>query len=378
MKKVLMLLVCIILLASFVVASVIAPSPTCKINAEINKVTYQEAYFIEYEDIIVCSNITIPAKYLLNVKITGVSTVINRGPEWSTCEKLYPINSEQTLTIYKSEIESAHTFAIGEFLSGKIHLSSIGVSSTGECESEILGKSQLCECEGGIYLSDYATSHIEEPAEEKEHELNSTEIQKIKQNQNRIKYSYANQTECPDNCTCAGSTIKCWINGQREMTIVAGRSGNVIVQVKGVNASTNVSLYKSEGKLYGVFNGETKRIMTPEQVQEKIRERKQKTWEEHNITLDEEGYYRVQSKKKARLFLLVPVREKVRTQIDAETGEIIKIRNPWWGFLANDIKEEELVGASCGTVSPTGRDECCQNKGYDVWDAEAVECIFNE
>jgi len=35
-----------------------------------------------------------------------------------------------------------------------------------------------------------------------------------------------------------------------------------------------------------------------------------------------------------------------------------------------------LVGASCGTVSPTGRDECCVNKGYDAWDTEALECVF--
>ena len=208
--------------------------------------------------------------------------------------------------------------------------------------------------------------------------LTQAQIQEIKKSQNRVR-AYNGTGECPENCTCTGSTTKCGLKGDRTMTINAGRSGNVIVQVKGVNASTNVTLYKSEEKLYGVFEGnETKRIMTPEQVQEKIRERKQKTWEEHNITLDEEGYYRVQSKKKARLFFLIPVREKVRTQVDAETGEIIKIRNPWWGFLANDIKGEELVGASCGTVNPDNVDECCVNKGYDVWDTEALECIFSE
>lgn len=219
-------------------------------------------------------------------------------------------------------------------------------------------------------------NETEDEEEEENGIRNITQIRKIKQLKNRLQI-HLNATECPDNCTCAGSTIKCWLNGQREMTVIAGNSGNIIVQVKGTNASTNVTLYKSEGKLYGVFEGnETKRIMTPEQVQEKIRERKQKRWEEHNITLDEDGYYRVQSKKKARLFFLIPVREKVRTQIDAETGEIIKIRNPWWGFLANDIKEEPLVGASCGTVTPGLEDECCQNKGYDAWDQEAAECVF--
>ena len=227
-------------------------------------------------------------------------------------------------------------------------------------------------CEDGACIEDEVND------DDKENQSGvQTQIQKIKQIQNRIR-AHNGTGECPNECTCAGSTVKCWLNGQREMTVVAGNSGNVIVQVKGENASTNVTLYKSEGKLYGEFNNETKRIHDPEQIKEKIRQRKQVRWEEHNITLDEDGYYRVQSKKKARLFLLIPVREKVRTQVDAETGEIIKIRNPWWGFLARDMKEEPLVGASCGTVTPGYNDECCQNKGYDVWDTELSECVFSE
>ena len=45
-------------------------------------------------------------------------------------------------------------------------------------------------------------------------------------------------------------------------------------------------------------------------------------------------------RKRARLFLLIPVREKVKAQVDPETGQVIKIRNPWWGFLARDVAEE--------------------------------------
>jgi len=272
----------------------------------------------------------------------------------------------------------------------------IQVNSTVSSSEGVLEVSFYNSNEGGYYENkDITIVSLEEEENESEDDLdlnesededesgnqvitmNAAQIQKIKQIKNRLQI-HLNTTECPQNCTCAGSTIKCGLKGDRTMTVVAGNSGNTIIQVKGVNASTNVELYKLEEKLYGTFNGETKRIMTPEQVQEKIRERKQKTWEEHNITLDEEGYYRVQSKKKARLFLLIPVREKVRTQINAETGEIIKIRNPWWGFLANDIKEQPRVGESCGTVSPTARDECCENKGYDVWDSEENECVFSE
>ena len=62
------------------------------------------------------------------------------------------------------------------------------------------------------------------------------------------------------------------------MTVYAGNSGNVIVQVKNINMSTNVTLYKGEnGKIYGVFkDNETKEIELPDKVMEKLRERNQK------------------------------------------------------------------------------------------------------
>ena len=126
------------------------------------------------------------------------------------------------------------------------------------------------------------------------------------------------------------------------MTVTAGRSGNIIFQVKGVNASTNVTLYKSEGKVYGIFkNNKTRAInFLPDQVKEKIKNKIKARLENQTIELDENGIYQIQGRKKARLFFLFPVREKIRAQIDSETGEIIKIRNPWWGFLARDIVEE--------------------------------------
>ena len=226
-------------------------------------------------------------------------------------------------------------------------------------------------------IDDNSTSTIDEVIPKKTRALNQTQIQHIKQARNKIR-SLNGTGECPNNCTCSGSAVICWLNSQRTMTVYAGNSGNIIIQVKGENASTNVTLYKEDGKLYGDFENGTKRIHDPEQIKEKIRQIKQVRWEEHNITLDEDGYYRVQSKKKARLFFLIPVREKVKTQVDAETGEIIKIRNPWWGFLARDTRGEPLVGESCGTVNPDNVDECCENKGYDMWDAELSECVFSE
>ena len=98
-----------------------------------------------------------------------------------------------------------------------------------------------------------------------------------------------------------------------------------------------------------------------------------------NITLNEDGEYEYEAEKEARLFLFIPVRAVVRAEVDPETGEIISIKHKaWWSFLAKDVQEEEIVGASCGTVTPGDNDECCQNKGYDVWNAETAECEFVE
>jgi len=148
---------------------------------------------------------------------------------------------------------------------------------------------------------------------------------------------------CPDECTCAGSTIKCDFNGSRQMTVITGNSGNVIVQMKNANMSTKVELYKQNGTLWGIFRGnETGEIVMPDQIKERVRERlRQRDCDCENITLDEDGYYQVRAQKKARLFYIFPVREKTQLQLDAENGEIIRVRNPWWGFLAKDDVEVE-------------------------------------
>jgi len=178
--------------------------------------------------------------------------------------------------------------------------------------------------------------------------------QEIIRERNRIKSQYKNQSECPDNCSCSGSTIKCeFENGTRVMTVYAGESGNVIVQVKNINASTNVTLYKSDGKVYGSFrNNETHEIILPDEARERIKEREENregrriNWTYENITLNEEGYYEVLGKKKSRLFWIVPVKEEFRTQVDSETGEIVHIRTVWWGFLARDVRERNETNSA--------------------------------
>jgi len=205
-----------------------------------------------------------------------------------------------------------------------------------------------------------------------------TRVQQAIQSQNRLQIH--NQTgECPNNCSCQGSVIQCQMQNGRQMTIQAGKSGNTIVQTKGQNISTNVELYTEGGIIYGQFKGgKTKAInLMPDQIQEKLQQKiSSQLDEELEIELDENGFYQVQAKKQARFLRMFRVQERIRIKFDPETGEMLQIRNSWWGFLAKDIKAEPIVGASCGTVSPTGRNECCQNKGYDLWDEEKAECVF--
>lgn len=207
--------------------------------------------------------------------------------------------------------------------------------------------------------------------------LTQEQVRNIIQERNKIRFEERTGQECPENCICTGVVVKCPLeNGGREMTVYAGESGNVIVQVKGINMSTNVTLYKANNTFYGVFrDNETKAInYMPDKVREKIREKLRANLENETIELDEDGTYQMRAEKKSKLFGLFRVRERVTAQIDAETGEIIRTRGPWWGFLATD-EPSEIVGEFCGTVSPTGRNECCQRKGFTGWDNESLECV---
>ena len=154
---------------------------------------------------------------------------------------------------------------------------------------------------------------------------------------------YNKTHDCPENCICTGSTIKCTFeNGTRVMTIYAGKSGNVIVQIQDANMSTNVTLYKDEeGKVYGIFEGnKTHEIMMPNEAKEKLQNHTRARLYNESMNLTEDGYYQIDGKKKSRLFFIIPVKEHVEAEVNAETGEAVKIRNPWWGFLARDVKDK--------------------------------------
>ncbi len=60
-----------------------------------------------------------------------------------------------------------------------------------------------------------------------------------------------------------------------------------------------------------------------------------------NVTLKEignnKGVYELTAEKEGKMLGLFKVKGKVSAQVDAETGEIIKIHKPWWAFLISGI-----------------------------------------
>jgi len=49
--------------------------------------------------------------------------------------------------------------------------------------------------------------------------------------------------------------------------------------------------------------------------------------------------YELTTQRSARLFGLFRTRMEVRAQVDSETGEIVRVRKPWWAFLASEPQE---------------------------------------
>lgn len=103
---------------------------------------------------------------------------------------------------------------------------------------------------------------------------------------------------------------------------------------------------KLQAKMSNGVNAEIK--IMPDQANEKALERLQlKSCDDCIIELKEVGKgnetkmaYEIKTEKEARMFGIFKTRMNVEAQIDAETGEVIKSRKPWWAFLASEPAEE--------------------------------------
>ena len=60
---------------------------------------------------------------------------------------------------------------------------------------------------------------------------------------------------------------------------------------------------------------------------------------EHEVKKEKKLFYEVKMERKSKLFGFIKAQQKVRVDIDAETGTVIKTHIPWWAFLAREEKE---------------------------------------
>lgn len=51
--------------------------------------------------------------------------------------------------------------------------------------------------------------------------------------------------------------------------------------------------------------------------------------------------YEVQAQRHTKLLWMFRKKMEVKAEIDAETGELIRVKKPWWAFLASETVEEE-------------------------------------
>ncbi|MFH1431104.1 MAG: hypothetical protein ABIG37_01385 [Nanoarchaeota archaeon] len=50
--------------------------------------------------------------------------------------------------------------------------------------------------------------------------------------------------------------------------------------------------------------------------------------------------YELKTQRQAKFLGLFRARMQVQAQVDAETGEIVRVKKPWWAFLASEPEEE--------------------------------------
>jgi hypothetical protein len=141
----------------------------------------------------------------------------------------------------------------------------------------------------------------------------------------------------------------------KQMQIQTGAGNEVRLQVGNVEAKSNMQIGSEHDPVQNktmlktqLSNGKNAEIkVMPNTASEKAIERLQlKVCNSENnctIELKEVGSgeqvkvaYEVQAQKEARVLGLFKAKMQVQAQVDAETGEVIKTKKPWWAFLASE------------------------------------------
>lgn len=166
-----------------------------------------------------------------------------------------------------------------------------------------------------------------------------------------VPWQKRNESECPQNCSCHGAVVSCPTENGKIMTIEAGRSGNIItiiVNKTEVNTTLEVEQEVDNNKTkikVKLSNGRKAEIkVMPDTASERAIERLGQlnftiVLKEIPVGNNKTVAYELQAERHMRILGLFRIKAQVKAQIDAETGEIISIKKPWWAFLAYEPEE---------------------------------------
>jgi hypothetical protein len=211
-----------------------------------------------------------------------------------------------------------------------------------------------CTDSGGYWYDDVCNA-------EEESGNGGTQVTKTKvRNRTGVKFvpwQKRNESECLEGCKCVGAVMSCPIEGGgKTMTIQAGRSGNVItITIDKTEVNTSLELETgSDGEndtdVYAKTSDgrKVKLKVMPDAASERARERLRLKLcgEDNNCSIelkevgkDKQVAYELQAERHSKLLGLFRKKMQVKAQVNAETGEIIRVKKPWWAFLATEPEE---------------------------------------
>ena len=171
-----------------------------------------------------------------------------------------------------------------------------------------------------------------------------------------VPWQKRNESECLEGCKCVGAIMSCPTENGRIITIESGRSGKVItITVNRTEVNSTLELEQERVQEQNrtrlrtkLENGRQVEIkIMPDVASEKAIERlRLRVCNESNnctIVLKEVPIknnktiaYEVEAQKRLKILGLFRTRAKVKAQVNAENGEIIIVKKPWWAFLAKE------------------------------------------
>jgi len=145
--------------------------------------------------------------------------------------------------------------------------------------------------------------------------------------------------------------------GGQQMQVQAMANNRIQLKVGGIGADCDCELTQEmvqnrtqlKMKLSNGQNSEIKVMpdTASEKALQKLRLKTCSTENECQIELKEvaqgnqiKAAYEMNIQRQSKFLGMFQTRMNVQTQVDAETGEVIRTKKPWWAFLATEPKEE--------------------------------------